>query len=113
MDSSLLSPSVDILDMEFAQLTSPYKYERQRYLVTKHGTLDVLGSLHQCKNGAIDSRDFGKNLHDKEDGQFLNFEKEEALRRLQKQILEALARMISQELRIKTNPKKGKLFIFA
>lgn len=98
--------------MEFAQLTNPYKYERQRYLVTKHGTLDVLGDLRQCRSGAIDSRDFGKNLHDKGDGQILPFEKEEALRRLQKQILEALARMISQEIRMKTNPKKGKLFIF-
>ena len=87
-----------MLDMENAQLTLPWLAEHQRKLVTKSGTLEALGTIKQLPNGAIDTSDFGKNIHDK-DEQIMPHEKEMALERIHDKICHFLAEMITKEIR--------------
>ncbi|KAI2806559.1 hypothetical protein BLOT_008516 [Blomia tropicalis] len=94
---------IDPLDHKHIPLVIPEKLEYQRELVKAYGSLDALGTIHQMPNGAIDTRDFGKNIHDRKIGRIKPDEKKWALRKLENQLAETLARALWKQLRIMKN----------
>ena len=99
----LLKFRIDPLDHKHIPLVIPEKLEYQRELVKAYGSLDALGTIHQMPNGAIDTRDFGKNIHDRKIGRIKPDEKKWALRKLENQLAETLARALWKQLRIMKN----------
>ena len=89
--------------IKLSKITNPQKLELQRFLVTKYGSLDVLGDIYQYPNGAIDTGNFGQNIHNVRHGQIKYYEKQMALDKIKDMILECLIEQIKRIFKIKSN----------